>query len=121
MSKFGPGGKYWNQVEFYAVARFCHPCKAMTMKPMVDVFQKFIYLPCLGFGDIAALVDEWPRYLVRADGFPIDGDILAYWASNEKTLPNWAALAKRVLTHHRGFDFLPPYEQNFRLRFCCGQ
>ena len=100
MSKFGPMGKYSEQVNFYGAARFCHPNKAGTMKPRMESLQALRYMPCIKKNNkLPSLLNELPHYITLAQGFPADGDVLAFWATHAASLPQWAWLTKRVLSH----------------------
>jgi hypothetical protein len=48
---------------------------------------------------IASLDRELPEYLAATDGVSMSSEyeMLALWAANSKTLPNWSALVQKLL------------------------
>ena len=104
-----PGLHFFQQkfsVQFHTVARafkaarLCCPIQVQVLKPTADSLEEFRNYPFLNDDNcIASLAQELPAYLAAAEGVTVsnENEKVDWWAAHRETLPNWAAVVKKLL------------------------
>ena len=87
-------------VRAFKVARLCCTIQVQVLKPTADSLEEFRNYPFLNDDScIASLAQELPAYLAAAEGVTVsnESEKVDWWAAHRETLPNWAAVVKKLL------------------------
>ena len=87
-------------VRAFKAARLCSPIHVQVLKPTADSLEEFRDHLFLNDDDcIASLAQELPACLAAAKGVTAsnEGEKVDWWAAHHETLPNWAAVVKKLL------------------------
>ena len=85
-------------LEIFKTCRLFSPQRVREIKPTASSLdQSLTCLPFLSASERESLKEELPTYLARVNSLHEEFDPLDWWKSNTSVLPNWSAIAKKII------------------------